>query len=55
MFCAHWTVFLWRDELEEFQILMEIIPVYLLGAMFLESHMAQELQYWVSLGCPELL
>lgn len=43
------------DELKEFQILMEIIPVYLLGAMFLESHMAQELSYFsVSLGCPEL-
>lgn len=49
------TGLFYGDELEEFQILMEIIPVYLLGAMFLESHMAQELQYWVSLGCPELL
>lgn len=49
------TGLFYGDELEEFQILTEIIPVYLLGAMFLESHMAQELQYWVSLGCPELL
>lgn len=44
------------DELEEFQILMEILPVYLLGAMFLESRMAQDLSYfWVGLRCPELL
>ena len=49
------TGLFYGDELEEFQILMEIIAVYLLGAMFLESHMAQELQYWVSPGCPELL
>lgn len=44
------------DELEEFQILMEIIPVYLPGAIFPEPHMGQELSYfWVGMGCPGLL